>query len=147
MATKTTKAAKATGTKNATIKGSKPKAKAKASQKPNQTPQKGNGTNPFRVGGGYWASVEAMRALGMGKMHAFDAIVLAVIRAMGAEAYKAFKAKDSRNEETGKDANARIIQNVGVVARKDYGKPLRDLGYEVRFDGREKIAGLFKTGK
>jgi hypothetical protein len=103
--------------------------------------------NPFREFGGYWSSVEALRALGVEKMHGFDAIIPAVIRAMGAERFKAFKAKDARNEETGKDANARIIQNVSVVARKDYGFPLNAEGWEVRFDGREKVAGLFRCPK
>jgi hypothetical protein len=31
--------------------------------------------NPYRVGGGYWASVEALRTLGRGKLHSFDKIV------------------------------------------------------------------------
>ena len=31
-----------------------------------------------------------------------------------------------------------------MVARKDYGAPLRAKGWEVRFDGRQKVAGLFK---
>ena len=99
--------------------------------------------NPYRVGGGYWATVEALKELGTDQLHAFDAIVPAVIRAMG-DKFKDFKAKDARNAETGKDATARIIQNVSVVARKDYGEPLRDKGYEVRFEGRNKVAGLFK---
>lgn len=108
--------------------------------------EKVSSTNPYREGGGYWATVEALRALGVGKLHALDKVVPAVIRAYGPERFKAFKAKDARNEN-GKDANARIIQNVAVVARNDYGEPLRKLGWEVRFDGREKVAGLFKLGK
>jgi hypothetical protein len=35
-----------------------------------------------------------------------------------------------------------------VIARADYGEPLRKIGYEVRWDGRSdpKQAGLFKLG-
>jgi hypothetical protein len=98
----------------------------------------------YREGGGYWASVTALAALGENQMHAFDKIIPAVIRAFGPERFKAFKSKDARNEN-GKDANGRIVQNVAVVARADYGEPLRKLGYEVRCDGREKVAGLFKV--
>src|SRR4051812_17021413 len=39
--------------------------------------------NCYRQGSAYWASVRALKALGVGKMHAFDKIVPAVKRAMG----------------------------------------------------------------
>src|SRR5207253_1609175 len=79
--------------------------------------------NPFRIQGGYWASVEAMRALGIGKMHPFDQIVRAVQTAMGADAWKAFAEKPQRNAATAKDAKGRTIQNIGVLGRHDMGKP------------------------
>ncbi len=125
---------------------SKAKVAAAAKAEPKKAEKVIVSTNPYRVGGGYWSSVEALRALGVGKMHAFDAIIPAVIKAMGAEAFKAFKAKDARSDN-GKDAHGRIIQNVAVVARADYGKPLTDIGWVVKYDGREKKAGIFKVGK
>jgi hypothetical protein len=105
-----------------------------------------DGQNPFRIGGGYWASIQALRAAGQGKMHAFDVLVPLVKKAMG-DGYKAFAAKDARNDATGKDAEARIIQNISVTARKDYGQPLVENGLHVVFDGRNKTAGLFKVGQ
>lgn len=102
-------------------------------------------TNPYRVNGGYWASVEALRALGLGKMHSHAAILAAYRKVLGAAAWKAFAAVEPRNKKTGKDADGRALQNVSVVARADYGKPLKALGFEVRWDGREKVAGLFRA--
>lgn len=98
---------------------------------------------PFRVGSTYWAIVEALKSLGVDKMHSFAEITPAVECVMG-EYWKAFAEKDARNDETGKDAEHRVLQNVSVLARQDYGKPLRERGYEVRRDGREKLAGLLK---
>jgi hypothetical protein len=104
----------------------------------------GDSLNPYRVGGSYWASVKALKALGIGKMHPFAELVPAVKRVMG-EHWKTFAEKDARNKKTGKDADHRVLQNISVLARQDYGKGLRDLGYEVRWYGREKVAGLFKV--
>jgi hypothetical protein len=101
--------------------------------------------NPYRVGGSYWACIEALTALGVGKMHPFAEIVPAAKKAMG-DAWKAFADKDARNDKTGKDADHRLLQNISVLTRVSYGKPLRDIGYEVRWNGREKAAGLFKIG-
>jgi hypothetical protein len=120
------------------------KAKGSAAKPQDATGGGTNGfQNPFRSSGNYWASIEALRSLGVGRLHPFAQIVGAVKKSMGAN-WKAFAEKDSRSKETGKDAEHRILQNVSVLARKDYGKPLRGLGYEVRWDGREKLAGLFK---
>lgn len=139
------------GTKKATSKAkgrpktpkvSKARAKPATPQDAAKKPQ-GDSLNPYRAGGAYWASVEGLKALGMGQMHPFDQIVPAVRKQMG-DNWKAFAEKEARSEETGKDADHRILQNVSVITRKDYGKPLRDLGYEVRWDGRAKVAGLFK---
>lgn len=123
-----------------------PKAEPKAATPQDATGKPTSGSlNPYRVGGAYWASVEALTALGVGKMHPFAEIVPAVKRAM-AQNWKAFAEKEARSDETGKDAERRILQNVSVLARKDYGKPLREVGYEVRWDGRQKVAGLVKVG-
>lgn len=99
--------------------------------------------NPYRVGGSYWASVDALASLGIGQMHAFAEIVPAVKKSMG-DNWKIFAEKESRSAERGKDAAFRILQNVSVLARKDYGKPLRELHHEVRWDARQKAAGLFR---
>lgn len=111
-------------------------------------PAKANGQieDVYRTGGGYWSSVKALRTLGVGKLHSFDAIVAAVRKVMTeAGTYKAFAAKEARNEKTSKDTTGRILQNVAVTARvKDYGKPLTERKYVVKYDGREKKAGLFK---
>lgn len=127
--------------------GSKGKAKGRKSAKApkvahdyNQADRKPTNGNPYRPGSAYWASVEALRNLGINKLHAFDSIVPAVKKAM-AEAWQSFAAKG------GSEAKARVLQNVAVVARKDYGKPLRALGFEVRWDGRERHAGLFRLAK
>ena len=57
-----------------------------------------------------------------------------------------FKGREKRNDETGKGWKDRMVQNCRVIARKDYGEPLRKTGYEVRTDGA-KGCGLFKLGK
>jgi len=100
--------------------------------------------NPYREGSSYHACVTALKKLGVGSFHAFDKIVPAVISEMG-DAAKNFKAKEKRSDETGKDWRDRIVQNVKVVARPDYGAKLRQLGYEVCVES-EKGAGLFKLG-
>jgi hypothetical protein len=61
---------------------------------------------------------------------------------MGAN-FTAFKAKKSESENAF-DVEKRILTNVMVVSRKDYGAPLREIGYQVVWNGREKTAGLFK---
>jgi hypothetical protein len=55
-----------------------------------------------------------------------------------------FKARKKRSDTTGKDWQDRIVQNVKVLARPDYGAKLRQIGFEVRLDS--KGAGLFKVG-
>ncbi len=146
-------AAKKKASKKATSKtqkAAKPKKAAKGKKKA-ATPQNATGSvtsgslNPYRVGGSYWAAAEALQALGVGKMHPFDKIVPAVKRVMG-EQWKAFAEKDARNEKTGKDAESRTLQNLSVLTRVSYAKPLHAKGYEVRYDGRQKMAGLFKLG-
>jgi hypothetical protein len=131
---KRSKTAKATRGASKAAKG--PKADPKA-PKPQSGPEAA-----YRVGGGYWASVVGLRSLGVGKMHPFAKIVPAVRKAMeGAGTWRAFTAK------TGKlSADERMLMNVMVTSRADYGKPLVALGYEVRWDGRAEEAGLFKVG-
>jgi hypothetical protein len=102
---------------------------------------------PYRLGSVYQAIIEALRRLGTNQWHSFDKIIPAIAEKMGSRA-KSFKAKEKRNRQTGKSWKDRIIQNCAVLARKDYGKPCRDvLVMEVRFDGHEKKAGLFGLAK
>lgn len=149
MAVATVKASKASKNTKATkavkkaVKAVAVKVAPKATTK---SKGKSNGifTNPYRVGSSYFNVVESLRNLGMNTMHPQDKVIAAVRKAMGDE-WKAFAAKGKRNDETGKDAEARVWQNCSVVARvKDYGKPLVDAGFVVKFDGREKVCGLYK---
>src|SRR4051812_30468497 len=86
----------------------------------------------YREGGSYHAVVACLEKLGaVGKFVSADAILKLYPSVVGADAWKAFKAKDKRNDETGKDATARVIQNAIVICRPDqYGNPLRELGIE-----------------
>lgn len=116
---------------------------AKAQKDAAQKNIKANGIlNPYREGGSYWAVVETLKAMGIGKMHDGDKVVAKYPSIIGAEAWKAFKAKDKRNDETGKEAAERVIQNCTVVNRLDYGLPLRKAGAEVR--KAQNTFGLFK---
>lgn len=99
--------------------------------------------NPYRESSSYHACVEALRNLGTGRLHPFDKIVPGVVTEMG-KAADAFKAKKNRSKETGTDWKDRIVQNVRVLARGDYGAKLRQVGYEIRTD-RKEGAGLFKV--
>jgi hypothetical protein len=103
------------------------------------------GRIPYRAGGSYHGVVATLQKLGMGKMHPASALVKAYPAVVGTEAWKAFKAKDPRNDETGKNAEGRIIQNAIVVNRPDYGMPLRAVGLEVRKDRNADgyLFGLF----
>jgi hypothetical protein len=100
--------------------------------------------NPYRPTSTYHACIAALQKLGVGKLHSFDNIEAAVITAMASETLKSFKIKKKRNKKTGKSWKERIVQNVRVLARSDYGAKLRQVGHEVRTN-REKGAGLFKV--
>ncbi|HEX8522335.1 MAG TPA: hypothetical protein VF669_08770 [Tepidisphaeraceae bacterium] len=133
---------KATSKPQKAHKAAKPQKATTAAAKPQKAaskPQNATGI-PYRQGGGYWATVEALRTLGSGKLHSHAAILAAYKKAMGADAWKALAKRDGKLS-----TDQRAMLNVSVVARKDYGKPLREVGYEVRWDGREKVAGLFKV--
>lgn len=98
-------------------------------------------TNPFREGGGYHATVAGISSLQTETLHPFESIIPAIKKAFGLN-WSEFAKKEERNEN-GKDTEGRLIQNLGVLARPDYGFPLRSQGWEIRFDGRQKVAGLF----
>lgn len=153
-AAKVSKASKASKAPKAPKAASKAPKAAKASEAPKATntapatpkPQNANQTttNPFREGSSYHCIVNAFRSLGVNEWHSFDALLPAIRKEMGSS-LKAFAAKEARNEETHKDTNGRLLTNVSVLARKDYGSPLREkCKLEVRWNGREKQAGLFR---
>lgn len=99
--------------------------------------------NPYRPLSTYHACVAGLRRLGTGRFHSFEKIIAAVVVEMGGAA-DAFKGKKSRSDATGQDWKGRILQNVKVLARRDYGAKLRQLGYEVRVKS-DKGAGVFKV--
>lgn len=86
--------------------------------------------NPYRIGGSYHSVVAALEALGIGKMHRAEKFSMAFAKAMGPKNFAEFKAVKPRNKN-GKPWQERIIQNALVVNRPDYGKPLREVGFEV----------------
>lgn len=94
--------------------------------------------NPFRENGSYWALVQSLRKLGVGKMWAAEKLVETYKSVVGPSAWKAFKAKDARNEKTHKSAEDRVLVNATVIMRRDYGAPLRAVGFEVRKERDEK---------
>jgi hypothetical protein len=100
----------------------------------------------YREGSSYWAVVETLRRCGIGKMVKAETLVKMYPSVVGKEAFAAFKAKKSRNKESGKGWEDRIIQNAIVVNRPDYGQPLRAEGFEVRKDRNEEgyEFGLFR---
>jgi len=109
---------------------------AKARQNGSQTKE-----TPYREGSCYQNIIEALTKLGLGRIHGWDKIVSAV------ELPRGFKSKEKRNDETGKGWRDRVIQNVRVLGRNDYGKACRKvLRMEVRCEGKQG-AGLFNLGK
>lgn len=100
--------------------------------------------NPYRPGSLYHLSIAAFQQLGANRWYSLEKLTAAIESRMGSDAVKAFKAKQKRNPKTGKSWKERLIQNVKVLARPDYGMKLRQVGHEIRTD-RTKGAGLFKV--
>jgi hypothetical protein len=151
---KGTKAVKAKGGKKQTVKAAEQTQQSdrryghdKATAKELRAEKAYNG---YREGSSYWTVVEALHSLGVGKFHSAEKLLTAYQAEADKSALKAFKAKENRNAETGLDWKARIIQNAYVTTRSDYGKRMRDIGYEVRAqrtDKGEQTFGLFRMGK
>ncbi len=103
---------------------------------------------PYRPQSAYWTIVEVLRKLGANRWHDATAVVKAFPAVMGAEKFKAFKAKEKRVED-GLDCSGRIIQNAQVVCRTDrYGVP-KEFGFVVskrRTDAGQQF-GVFTLGK
>jgi len=107
-----------------------------------------NSRNPFREGSSYHAVTQVLLTR-FGTMVALDKIIAEYPKVIGAEAFRAFKAKAARNEN-GKDYQSRIQQNLDVVGReKDYGLCLVQLGMEVKREKSDKgiSYGLFQRGR
>jgi hypothetical protein len=111
--------------------------------------RKAKAFNGYREGSSYWAVVESLHSLGIGKMHHADKLVAEYQKTMDRDSMKAFKAKENRNEATGLGWKERILQNAYATTRQDYGKRMRDIGWEVRYEKTADGAtyGLYRMGK
>jgi hypothetical protein len=94
--------------------------------------------NPFRTGSFYWAIVEALNALGSEKMFPFHDIIPVIRKKLGDAKWNDFVNKP------GEPAEARATTNIYTLTRRDYGQPLRERGYEVRYDGPQQQGGIFR---
>lgn len=90
--------------------------------------------NPYRSGA-YHATVEAL-AMTLGKWQTFDQFKQHFVKAMGAD-WADFSHRAKRNEN-GLDVDGRILQNVNVLRRPDYGMKLQQVGYRIETDKSEK---------
>lgn len=87
--------------------------------------------NPYRSGA-YAHAVSALVTLGTNTPHSFAKVHQAFKRAAGAEWYAAWTSQEKRNEETGLDADGRLVQNLRVLQRTaDYGLKLLEVGQKV----------------
>ena len=87
--------------------------------------------NPYRTGV-YGFTVDALVSLGVNKRHPISKVHEAFKRVAGNEWYADWAAKERRNEETGKDADGRFLQNLKVLQRtKDYGLKLLQVGTKI----------------
>jgi hypothetical protein len=87
--------------------------------------------NPYRAGA-YGFTIDALVKLGVNKPHPLAKVHAAFKRAAGADWYSAWAGTEKRNEETGKDADARFLQNLRVLQRTaDYAMKLLQVGREV----------------
>jgi hypothetical protein len=102
--------------------------------------------NAYREGSSYWAVVESLFSLGLGKMHLANDLIAEYAKQVDKDAFKAFKAKEKRNDATGLEWRQKVLQNAYVTTRQDYGKRMRDIGYEVRYERTDDGAtyGLFR---
>ena len=87
--------------------------------------------NPHRSGA-YAHTVTALVTLGVNEFHPLAKVQEAFKRAAGDEWYAAWANKETRSEAGGKDADARFVQNLGVLQRiGDYGLKLLQVGQKV----------------
>lgn len=108
--------------------------------------------NGYRPGSSYGTVVESLHTLGINKFHSIEKLITAYVAETDKAALSAFKGKEKRNDTTGLGWKEKIVQNAYVTTRSDYGKRMRDIGWEVRCsrefskDGSAEY-GLFKLGK
>ena len=82
--------------------------------------------------GCYRFIIAALTNLGMNKPHPLAEVYERFQKEAGSEWFKAWKSKEKRNAEKGKDANGRFLQNIQVLQRvKDYGLRLLQVGTKV----------------
>ena len=87
--------------------------------------------NPHRSGA-YAHTVTALVTLGVNEFHPLAKVQEAFKRAAGDEWYAAWANKETRSEAGGKDADARFVQNLGVLqCIGDYGLKLLQVGQKV----------------
>ncbi len=87
--------------------------------------------NPYR-NGAYAHAVSALVTLGANTPHSLAKVHQAFKRAGGGEWYAAWASQEKRNEETGLDAQGRLIQNLRVLQRtSDYGLKLLETGQKI----------------
>src|SRR4051794_31008328 len=88
--------------------------------------------NPYRDSGMYGLLIEAVVSLGVNQRHPLRKVIERVKKIAGKERYAEWASREKRNEETGLDPDARILQNMRVLQRtRDYGKKLLDVGHQV----------------
>jgi len=84
--------------------------------------------NPYRSGA-YGFTIAALLSLGVNKPHPIAKVHAQFKKAAGQEWYSAWSTAKKRNAETGKDADARFLQNLSVLQRTaDYGRKLLEMG-------------------
>ena len=87
--------------------------------------------NPNRAGA-YGFTIDALVSLGVNKPHPLAKVHAAFKKAAGADWYGEWESQKKRNKETGKDADARFLQNLRVLQRtSDYALKLLQVGREV----------------
>ena len=87
--------------------------------------------NPYRSGA-YGFTIAALLKLGVNKAHPVAKVHTAFKNAAGQDWYAEWSTAKKRNAETGKDADARFLQNLSVLQRTaDYGRKLLEVGKKV----------------
>ena len=87
--------------------------------------------NPHRAGS-YHNIVATLVKLGVNKFHPILSVWRTFKTVSDPDWFKAWEGKEARDEETGKDAEARFLQNLTVLQRtRDYGRRLLEVGTKV----------------
>lgn len=103
-------------------------------------------TMAYREGSSYWCIIAAL-SKHEGKMIDVPTLVKEFVKVCDTAKLKSFKSKEARVDGADTSLAHKVEVNAGVTARNDYGKPVRQLGFEVRRERSDegKISfGLFK---